>query len=235
MIRYVDPVNLHLSPKSSIYFCCFIQNINSVENLELPYLRELYLHRNNIASIDTLSHCPRIKKLWLFQNNLTNIYFLQSLIELEECWLQCNFINSLIPFSTSCSLICLNIASNPIDSLIEVKHLCHHNKLKYLIFYDIHFGKCNIVNEDGYRNYIILLLRQLQQLDGVMIKREHLIQAEEEYYNQVYIHKMLSLVVFIFIGMGGWDVFRSEVSMILCMRSKIPIRSPFARLTSNIR
>ena len=44
-----------------------------MENLDLPVLQELYLHRNSISKIGNLSGCPRLKKLWLFQNKIISI------------------------------------------------------------------------------------------------------------------------------------------------------------------
>lgn len=66
-----------------------------MDNLDLPNLRELLLHRNCITSISGLQKCTRVKKLWLFQNKITKISGLQALPELEECWIQANEITSL--------------------------------------------------------------------------------------------------------------------------------------------
>lgn len=77
------------------------------------------------------------------------------------------------------------MSANPIQSLVEVKHLLPLPRLTHLSFSDIHFGKCSIVDEEGYKNYLILLLKQVQVLDGVVINREHVQTAEEEYYSQV--------------------------------------------------
>eukprot|EP01031_Cornospumella_fuschlensis_P025536 gene25536-30832_t len=177
--------NLQPVSHSLRILCLCDQNITVVEDLELPHLRELYLHRNRITTIQSLSKCPRIKKLWLFQNHLQQIDFVCNLVELEEIWLQCNDINTLQPFNHCVNMKSLHMSANPIKSLVEVKHLLSLGRLTHLSFSDIHFGKCNIVDEDGYKNYLILLLKQVQVLDGVVINREHVQTAEEEYYNQV--------------------------------------------------
>ena len=53
--------------------CLCDQLLTKIENLELPALTELLLHRNSITEISGLEKCPRIKKLWLFQNKIVSM------------------------------------------------------------------------------------------------------------------------------------------------------------------
>lgn len=156
-----------------------------MENLHLPQLRELYLHRNQIRRLQGLEGCPRLRKLWLFQNRLTEISGLHAVPELEECWLQANEIVSLDGLQHNAQLTNLGLAGNKVRELREVRKLLSLPKLTELSFTDIHFGRCPIVDEDGYREYTILQLKQVRVLDGVKLKAEAVSQAEDLYYQEV--------------------------------------------------
>eukprot|EP01039_Chlorochromonas_danica_P006738 gene6738-7448_t len=160
--------------------CICDQAITSVESLDLPNLRELYLHRNAIDRLATLSSCPRLRKLWLFQNHLTSILPLQGLAELEECWLQCNAISHLPTMLHLPALRVLHLAGNPLVSLEETRPLITLRLLSHLSFQDIHFGRCDLVDEKGYRSYLVLLLKQLLVLDGVPIRGRQRQQPQQQ-------------------------------------------------------
>lgn len=109
-----------LAPVSNtlISLCLCDQNITRIENLDLPNLKELYLHRNEITKMDGLNGCPRLKKLWLFQNNITAIEDLHSVPELQECWIQSNKISKLDDLDHCNQLAFLGLAGMSIDRLI---------------------------------------------------------------------------------------------------------------------
>lgn len=48
-----------------------------------------------------------------------------------------------------------------------------------MTFNDIHFGRCALVDDDGYKEYILCNLRQIQVLDGVTVTADKVAQAEE--------------------------------------------------------
>jgi Leucine-rich repeat (LRR) protein len=85
----------NLSPVAMTSLTIVDQNIREMRNMQLPHLRELFLHRNKITEIDRLDGCPRLRKLWLFQTKITSIFGLHACPELQECWLQSNNIESL--------------------------------------------------------------------------------------------------------------------------------------------
>ena len=165
--------------------CLCDQNITVIENLELPHLQELYLHRNQISEIKNLTGCPRLRKLWLFQNNLTSIKGLHAVPELEECWLQANQLQSLKGLEYTSNLISLGLAGNPIGEFKELKRLSSCKRLRDISFSDIHFGRCPIAEEEGYRDFIILHFRHISILDGVKIAKQAQDAAEDTYFKQI--------------------------------------------------
>ena len=58
-------------------------------------------------------------------------------------------------------------------------------KLKDLSFQDIHFGRCDIVDDKGYKDFILCYLKQLHILDGVLITHDKEIAAQELFKNEV--------------------------------------------------
>jgi len=82
-ISNLTPISITLTS-----LCLCDQDISNIENLQLPNLRSLFLHRNKIEKISNLWGCPKVTKLWLFQNKIKKIEDLHSLPELKECWLQ---------------------------------------------------------------------------------------------------------------------------------------------------
>lgn len=179
-ISNLAPVSMSLQ-----ILCLCDQNITIMENLDLPNLRELYLHRNQIRKIDGLGGCPRLSKLWLSQNEIDDISDLHNVPELEECWLQANQITSLTGIQHNQHLKILMLAGNPISDLKEMKKLAFCPKLQEISFSDIHFGRCPIMDEEGFREYLILQFKSLRVIDGVRVSREMQMTAEELYYQEV--------------------------------------------------
>lgn len=153
----------------------------------------MFLHRNQIRRISNLSGCPRIRKLWLFQNQIDDISGLLSLPELEDCWLQSNQITSLQGVEYCINLKVLGLAGNPISNMQEIKRLTNCAKLIDISFSDIHFGRCPLSEEKGFREYVLLQLKQLKILDGVKITSESVQSAEETYFDEV---KFYSFLIF---------------------------------------
>lgn len=150
-----------------------------MENLELPLLRELFLHRNSIAEIAGLNGCPRIRRLWVFQNQLTRISGLHALPELEELWLQANHIRSLAGLEHVGQLASLGLAGNPLQDLQDLRALEGCARLRELSLSDIHFGRAPVADCEGYREFATLHLRQVRVLDGVKVSKEAQAAAED--------------------------------------------------------
>ena len=156
-----------------------------MDNLALPNLRELFLHRNAITRIGNLSGCPRLRKLWLFQNKIETAAGLHAVPELEECWLQANSITKLHGFETLNQLHNLGLAGNQIVDFKELKRFSVCSALRAVSFSDIHFGRCPIADEAGYQEFVVLHLPQVTMLDGIAITKEIQLSAEDIFYSQV--------------------------------------------------
>jgi Leucine-rich repeat (LRR) protein len=161
------------------------QGLTAMDNLVLPNLRELFLHRNAITKIGNLGGCPRLRKLWLFQNQLETVTGLHAVPELSECWLQSNQISKLSGFETLNQLHNLGLAGNQITDFKEMKRLSACPGLRNLSMSDIHFGRCPIADEAGYQEFIVLHLPQVTTLDGISITKETQLSAEDLFYSQV--------------------------------------------------
>lgn len=159
--------------------------ITKMSNLDLPNLRELFLHRNAITSMGGLSGCPRLKKLWLFQNKISELSDLHSVPELQELWIQANNITSLEGLDHSQQIQNLGLSGNPINDYSEVKKLAALTNLRDLSLSDIHFGRCPVTDEPGYKEFVLCYLRQVRILDGVPVKAEKQAAAEAAYVQQV--------------------------------------------------
>lgn len=165
--------------------CLCDQGLTAMDNLTLPNLKELFLHRNAITKIGNLGGCPRLRKLWLFQNKIEVVSGLHAVPELEECWLQSNQITKLQGFETLTHLHHLGLAGNSIVDFKELKRLSVCNAMRALSLSDIHFGRCPIADEAGYQEFIVLHLPQVTLLDGIAITKETQMSAEDVYYSQV--------------------------------------------------
>lgn len=165
--------------------CLCDQMLTTIENLELPMLKELMLHRNRITEVSGLEKCPRLKKLWLFQNKITSLRGLSALSDLEVCWLQANKITSLSGLEHCRCVVDLGLAGNPLSDFAELKRLEELPALTALSLSDIHFGQCALALTDGYREFVLCFLRQVKVLDGVGFGKGDLTVAANAYTQQV--------------------------------------------------
>lgn len=163
------------------------QDISKIENLNLPNLKELYLHRNYIRSVgsSSLTGCPRLRKLWLCQNQITTIDGLHGVPELTELWLQSNSISSLEGLACCPSLEHLGLAGNNVSDFAEVRRLSGLPRLAALSLQDIHFGRCPVTDEEGYEEFIACHLPSVQILDGVEMTAKQASDALMSYEKEV--------------------------------------------------
>lgn len=173
-ISNLQPVALTLTS-----LCLCDQEITSIVGLGVcPNLRELLLHRNAIVSMDGLKGCARLRKLWLFQNRIRVIEGLHGLPELTEFWIQANGVRSLAGLEHNACLEVLAVGGCPIDDFRELRRLAPLTKLKALSLSDIHFGRCPIAGDSGYKHFVATQLPQIRQLDDVFLTTDAVAAAQ---------------------------------------------------------
>jgi hypothetical protein len=188
--------NLRPVAPTLISLCMCDQAITTMANLELPNLQELFLHRNLITRISGLHGCPRLKRLWLCQNKIKEISGLHSVPELQECYLQANEITRIGGFETNPCIQTLGLAGNMIADFEELHKLSaipsslpspssSSPALTNLSLVDVHFGRCPVAAEAGYKDFVLTYLPNIRVLDGVAVAKEHQQHAEAAYSVQL--------------------------------------------------
>ncbi|XP_037047615.1 protein tilB isoform X1 [Bradysia coprophila] len=140
-------------------------------------LEELSLHQEDIEKIEHLQNWCRNLKILLLQYNLIpkieNIFKLKNL---EYLNLAVNNIERIENVEELESLEKLDLTLNFIGILTSVDCLKDNYNLKHLTLTG---NPCT--DFDGYRDYVIVVLPQLESLDGIVIKRSDRILASNNF------------------------------------------------------
>lgn len=140
-------------------------------------LEELSLHQEDIEKIEHLQNWCRNLKILLLQNNLIgkieNVFKLK---HLEYLNLAVNNIEKIENLDELESLTKLDLTLNFIGILTTVDCLKSNYNLKHLTLTG---NPCT--DYEGYRDYVIVTLPQLESLDGVEIKRSDRILANQNF------------------------------------------------------
>lgn len=88
-----------------------------------------------------------------------------------------NTIIIIIFFSFMSFLVFVGLSGNPIKSFLELEKLSFLPNLIKLSLNDIHHGNCPVSVLDGYREFVICHLKQVKFLDGILINKNHQINA----------------------------------------------------------
>ena len=142
------------------------QQLTKMENLRLPNLRELLLHRNSLTKIENLEDCPRLHTLWLSSNKISSTDNLQGLGALRELHLEDNCIARVRGLEFLGALQILALGCNQIADFKDIQRLGHLPALRELSLQDTTFGGCPISGAEGYRSFILCHLKHLRILDG---------------------------------------------------------------------
>jgi Leucine-rich repeat len=177
--------NLVPVARTLVRLCLCDNAIKKMENLQLPVLRELFLHHNRISKISGLEGCPQLQRLWLFSNRIGALENLQHCPGLRELWIQDNCIERIEGLSSLQHLQSLSLAGNPITDLRSVQSLAALPLLADLCFDDIHFGTCPVAQQPSYREFTLCCVKRLRRLDGTEVVGNEREVAQGNYMRQV--------------------------------------------------
>lgn len=145
--------------------------------LMISTLEELSLHQEDIEQIEHIQNWCRNLKILLLQNNLIgkieNIFKLKNL---EYLNLAINNIEKIENLEELESLTKLDLTLNFIGVLTSVDCLKKNYNLRHLVLTG---NPCT--DFEGYRDYVIVTLPQLESLDGIEIKRSDRILAKQSF------------------------------------------------------
>lgn len=144
---------------------------------EIFSLEELSLHQRDIERIDHIDRwCKDLKILYLQSNLIAKIEHLNRLKKLEYVNLALNLIERVENLEGCEFLKKLDLTVNFVGELTSIESLEGNYNLTELYLVG---NPCS--DYDGYRDYVICTLPQLQSLDGVEIKRSDRIKALQNY------------------------------------------------------
>ena len=133
------------------------------------------LTRELIAQKAKSDRLESIRKINLWGSNLEDISIISEMPSLEIVSLSVNKIRTLKPFANLQNLKELYLRNNSISNLNEIKHLTECDNLTKL------WLKENpICNNPNYRDVIICVLPQVQNLDDIEITEEERERAEKK-------------------------------------------------------
>ncbi|KAJ0012110.1 hypothetical protein NQD34_013085, partial [Periophthalmus magnuspinnatus] len=142
---------------------------------ELFSLEELSLHQQDIQMIQHLEHwCRQLRILYLQNNLISTIENVGKLKKLEYLNLALNNIELIENLEGCESLQKLDLTINFVGHLSSVQSLTHNIHLRELFLVG---NPC--ADFQGYREYVVSTLPQLQFLDGTEISRSERLRAAQ--------------------------------------------------------
>jgi hypothetical protein len=142
---------------------------------ELDSLEELSLHQENIERIEVVnSRCRQLRILYLQSNLIGRIEGLHRLKQLEYLNLALNNIRRIEGLDRCESLRKLDLTINFIAELTSVTALADNPGLR-----ELYLTGNPCTSFEGYREYVIHALPQLEMLDGHRIERTERIRAAQ--------------------------------------------------------
>lgn len=145
--------------------------------LIISTLEELSLHQEDIEKIEHIQNWCRELNILLLQSNLiSKIENLHKLKKLTYLNLAVNNIEIIENLNQLESLEKLDLTLNFIGKLTSVENVRDNYNLRELILTG---NYCS--SYDGYRQFVILTLPQLKNLDGIEVKRTDQLIAHKEF------------------------------------------------------
>ncbi|TMW57753.1 hypothetical protein Poli38472_014356 [Pythium oligandrum] len=157
------------------------QNIFRIDNLTtLRQLVHLQLDNNVIQEIDGIGHLVHLQWLDLSFNNITSIKGLETLVELTDLSLYNNNITKLEHLDTLQKLQVLSIGNNSIATTEDLLYLKHLPRLRVL-----NLSGNPVCADPEYRPFVLAHLEKLQYLDYALIDINEVLQAREQYQDEL--------------------------------------------------
>ncbi|XP_017780340.1 PREDICTED: protein tilB [Nicrophorus vespilloides] len=139
-------------------------------------LEELSLHQEDVEKIEYLHNwCKGLQILYLQSNLISKIENLNKLKQLEYLNLAINNIEKIENLERCESLQKLDLTLNFIGELESVRNLIPNIHLRQLYLTG---NPCT--EYEGYRDYVIAILEQIETLDNVSITRSERIKAKQK-------------------------------------------------------
>ncbi|XP_044540277.1 dynein axonemal assembly factor 11 [Gracilinanus agilis] len=162
-------------------FCAFTEEMirKNAEhnNCEIFSLEELSLHQQEIEKLENIDKwCRDLKILYLQNNIIAKIENISRLKKLQYLNLALNNIEKIENLEGCEGLEKLDLTVNFVGELSSIKILQHNVHLKEIFLMG---NPC--ADFEGYREFVIATLQQLQWLDGKEIERSERIQALQNY------------------------------------------------------
>ncbi|KPI83080.1 hypothetical protein ABL78_7892 [Leptomonas seymouri] len=153
------------------------RRIDQIENLScLRSLTKLHLDNNRIRRIENLGSLVHLQWLDLSYNAIEVIEGLEALQELQCLSLFSNKITAIDGLVCLPKLDTLSLGRNPLEHLDEAVHYLH--KLPHL--HVLTLKECPLTALPHYRSRVVAFVRQLQFLDGHLVKKEAAAKARED-------------------------------------------------------
>ncbi|KAI8825985.1 uncharacterized protein EV422DRAFT_148800 [Fimicolochytrium jonesii] len=142
---------------------------------ELSSLREVTLHQYDIEKIENLDlYCRHLEILFLQNNQISKIENVHKLKELKYLQLALNNVSKIENLEGCESLEKLDLTVNFVEDPLDVESLQGNEHLR-----ELHLMGNPCAKKEGYREFVITALPQLQMLDGREITRTERIEAAQ--------------------------------------------------------
>lgn len=169
-------VEISLASVVKISLFCRMQRAEHNEGM-ISNLEELALHQQHIEKIELLHKICRHLKILLLQSNLIHkVQNLHRLKELQYLNLALNNITKIQNLQRCESLNKLDLTMNfvPKQGLLTVKSLAQNEHLR-----DLYLMGNPCADWEGYRQYVVAVVPQLDKLDGKDIKPSERISCRQ--------------------------------------------------------
>ncbi|CAL6057122.1 leucine-rich_repeat domain-containing protein [Hexamita inflata] len=145
--------------KKLVVNMCYIENINSLENMKS--IVELSLRGNRISEIGVLSRMNQLQKLDMAQNNLESIRSIEKLINLTDVDLSENYLSDISSLMSMKQLKSVNLSKNKITLAEDLQSLTN------LITLNVSYNNLKSINFVKHMNQLIHFDASFNQITDI--------------------------------------------------------------------